>query len=127
MHRIRGQNPCCASFFASVYLKQMVEFNRPPCRTSFSTVNSSICSNTLRCNINHSQATAPATTRITTPLTPQGHGWLKTSVPVRIKKATLIRIHCGFGSETLHIILCRYRYRLLLFLSLSKGIYSTVD
>ena len=32
--RIGGQNPCCASCLASVYLKQTIEFNRPPYRAS---------------------------------------------------------------------------------------------
>ena len=32
--RIGGQNPCRASWFALVFLKQTVEFNHPPCRDS---------------------------------------------------------------------------------------------
>ena len=32
--RIGGQNSCSASCFASVFLKEMVEFNRPPCCAS---------------------------------------------------------------------------------------------
>ena len=34
MHRIGGQNPCRASCFTLVYLKQTVEFNSPPCRAN---------------------------------------------------------------------------------------------
>ena len=34
-----GQNPCHASCFASVFLKQMVEFNRPAwCASCFASV-----------------------------------------------------------------------------------------
>ena len=34
LRRIGGQNPCRASYFVLVFLKQTVEFNHPPCRDS---------------------------------------------------------------------------------------------